>query len=73
MGDESEMLGTVGGFRGLVTLVGEERVGEGEGARRKERKRGERMGREGEERNRGGRIKIPCLNFFYLDGRQNRC
>ena len=42
MGDESEMLGMVGGFQGLVTLVGEERVGEEEGARRKGRERGER-------------------------------
>ena len=47
----------------MVTLVGEERVGEEEGARRKGRKRGERMEREGKERNRGGRIKIPCLIF----------
>ena len=52
MGDESEMLGTVGGFRGSVTLVGEERVGrtrrEEEGARREEGgRRRERREKEG--------------------------
>ena len=48
MGDESEMLGTVGGFRGSVTLVGEEQVGGGGGSEEeKVRKRRERMEREG--------------------------
>ena len=47
LGDESEMLGTVGGFRGLVTLVGEERVGEGGGSEEEREEEGKEDGKGG--------------------------
>ena len=42
------MLGTVGGFRGLVTLVGEERVGGGGGSEEEREEEGREDGEGGE-------------------------